>query len=293
MSCPQYGGDLLKLGFIGAGRVGFSLGKYFSTKGINVTGYYSKTYKSAKEASTFTSSTAYRTLKEVVLKNNIIFITTPDDEIKKIWDDIKYFNLKDKLIIHTSGSLSSNIFSDIKSKGAFGYSIHPMFPFSDKYNSYKQLNNIYFSIEGDKKYAEKLKLFLEGLGNNVFFIDSNKKPSYHLANVIVSNLVLALISIGQNYLINCGVDKDIALKSLYPLIFENIKNIGNKGILDSITGPVIRCDIGTIKKHMDVLKKEDLEIYKLLSTQLLNLSAKKNIEKNYDYVRRILNEENF
>ncbi|WP_347560941.1 Rossmann-like and DUF2520 domain-containing protein [Clostridium sp. JN-1] len=293
MSLPQYGGDSLKIGFIGAGRVGFSLGKYFSTKGINVSGYYSKNYNSAKEASIFTSSTAYKTLKDIVLKSNILFITTPDDQIEKIWDDIKHFDLKDKLIIHTSGSLSSNVFSDIKNKGAFGYSIHPMFPFSDKYNSYKQLNNIYFSIEGDKKYANDLKLFLEDLGNNVFFIDSNKKSSYHLASVMVSNLVLALISIGENYLINCGVDEDIALKSLYPLIFENIKNIGDKGILDSITGPVLRGDVGTIKKHMTVLKKEDFEVYKTLSMQLLNLSVKKNAEKNYDNVRRTLNEKNF
>lgn len=293
MSLPQYGGDSLKIGFIGAGKVGFSLGKYFSIKGINVSGYYSKSYNSAKEASIFTSSTAYKTLKDIVIKSNILFITTPDDEIKKIWDDIKHFDLKDKLIIHTSGSLSSNVFSDIKNKGAFGYSIHPMFPFSDKYNSYKQLNNIYFSIEGDKKYANDLKLFLENLGNNVFFIDSNKKSSYHLASVMVSNLVLALISIGENYLINCGVDEDTALKSLYPLIFENIKNIGDKGILDSITGPVIRGDVGTIKKHMTVLKKEDFEVYKTLSMQLLNLSVKKNIEKNYDNVRRTLNEKNF
>lgn len=30
----------MNIGFIGAGRVGFSLGKYFSENGINISGYY-------------------------------------------------------------------------------------------------------------------------------------------------------------------------------------------------------------------------------------------------------------
>ena len=42
------------IGFIGAGRVGFTLGRYFVENGLNVSGYYSRTYEHAVSASQFT-----------------------------------------------------------------------------------------------------------------------------------------------------------------------------------------------------------------------------------------------
>ena len=39
------------IGFIGAGRVGFTLGRYFVENGLNVSGYYSRTYEHAVSAS--------------------------------------------------------------------------------------------------------------------------------------------------------------------------------------------------------------------------------------------------
>ena len=49
----------MKFGFIGAGKVGFSLGKYFAVNGHTVTGYFSEFYEDAVEASRFTKSTSY------------------------------------------------------------------------------------------------------------------------------------------------------------------------------------------------------------------------------------------
>ena len=40
----------MKTGFIGAGKVGFTLGKFFAENNIQVTGYYSRRRESAKEA---------------------------------------------------------------------------------------------------------------------------------------------------------------------------------------------------------------------------------------------------
>lgn len=283
----------MKIGFIGAGKVGFSLGKYFSVNKLNITGYYSRNYASAFAAGAFTESKAYENLEDVVKENDAVFITTPDDEIKNVWQNIKKFNLKGKLIVHTSGSLSSHIFSDIKSKGAFGYSIHPMFPFSDKYNSYKKLNSIYFTLEGEEAKLEVLKLMLLKMGNHVITIDYTKKALYHLANVMVSNMVLSIISFGEEYLVKCGIEGEKAIEALYPLIISNVKNIGESGILSSLTGPVSRGDVGTIKKHLEVIPEEQEEIYKALSRRLLDLSVKGNKSKNYDEIRRLLNENHF
>ena len=279
-----------KIGFIGAGKVGFSLGKYFSKAGFKVCGYYSKNPDSAIKAAEFTDSTNFINLQELVVNSNLLFITTPDDNIKEIWLILKKFNLKDKIICHTSGSFSSTIFSDINASGAFGYSIHPMFPFSDKLNTYKNLSKAYFSIEGDPYYFEELKTFLETLGNKVIPLKASEKALYHLANVTVSNLVLSLLDIGTNYLEKCNISVEDALHALLPLIESNINNIKTKGFEAALTGPIERGDIETIKNHLKVLPNNDYDLYKRLSLNLIKLATLKNKDRNYESLKKSIEE---
>lgn len=278
----------MNIGFVGAGKVGFSLGKYLSCNKIKVTGYYSRTFQSAYEAANFTNSKAYNNLEELVTNSDTIFVTTSDDSIYDIWQNIRNFNIKDKIICHTSGAESSKIFLDINNSGAFGYSIHPMFPFSDKFKTYMHLKDAYFSIEGSSRYLDYLCSFFEQMGNKVIKIDSSKKSLYHLANVTVSNFMLSLINSGCNYLEECGVDSKESVNALMPLIISNIRNIEEKGFINSLTGPVERADLGTIKKHIDCIKSKDVQLYKTMSRKLLELSKIKNPGKNYNDVKTFL-----
>lgn len=57
----------MKTGFIGAGKVGCSLGRYFTEKGrglgLSVEGYFSRSVESAKEAARFTDSKPYESIE--------------------------------------------------------------------------------------------------------------------------------------------------------------------------------------------------------------------------------------
>ena len=59
----------MKTGFIGAGKVGFSLGRLFAENGIPLTGYYSRQRESAEEAANFTGTHAYSDLCELISAN--------------------------------------------------------------------------------------------------------------------------------------------------------------------------------------------------------------------------------
>ena len=276
------------IGFIGCGKVGFSLGKYFSMKGITLSGYYSKSYKDAIEASEFTNSKAYENINDLVSDSIMIFITTPDDSIHEVWQKISTLNLTNKIICHTSGSLTSSIFSNINNSDALAYSIHPIFAFSDKYNSYKNLQNAYFSVEGPEIRIHELKDFIQSLGNKAFVINKEDKALYHLASVTVSNLVLSLINTGCSYLVQCGLNEDDALKALLPLVQNNIDNIKNNGFISALTGPIERNDLGTVKHHMGVIPIGDVQLYKNLSLNLLHLSEKKHKNKDYNNLKEYL-----
>lgn len=276
------------IGFIGSGKVGFSLGKYFSLKGITLSGYYSKCYRDAIEASKFTSSKAYENINDLVKDSSVIFITTPDDSINEVWQKISNINLTNKIICHTSGSLTSSIFLNINNSDALAYSIHPIFAFSDKYNSYKDLQNAYFSIEGPESHIHLLKDFIDSLGNKSFVIDKNNKALYHLASVTVSNLVLSLINTGCSYLSKCGLSENDALEALLPLIQNNINNIKESGLISALTGPIERNDLDTIRHHMCAIPTCDAQLYKNLSLKLLPLSEKKHKDKDYSKLKEYL-----
>lgn len=281
----------MKFGFIGAGKVGFSLGKYFVENGIQVVGYYSRNHNSAKEAANFTETKQFLNLSKLINESDAIIISTPDTEIQRVWSDIKELSIQNKLICHCSGLLSSEIFSDISKFGAYPYSIHPMFAISDKYNSYKNLNEAFFTIEGHEKYIDNLALMLSSFGNKVKIIDKKNKSLYHLASVVSSNMVLGLINNGINYLKQCGFEEQLAIEALYPLISNNISNIKNRGFIDSLTGPLERGDMTTIKSHCESISGLDRELYKLLCRNLLSLAKEKNKDRSYEKIEKYLKDE--
>ena len=107
----------MKIGFIGAGRVGVTLGRYFdaqkkSMKNYDIIGYYDISESALKEAIILTKTKRF-TLEEIVINSDILFITVVDGAIKDVWNQIKDFNLEEKIVCHCSGAISSEVFSNI------------------------------------------------------------------------------------------------------------------------------------------------------------------------------------
>ena len=263
----------IDIGFIGAGKVAFSLGKYFSINNLNVKSIYSKNFNSSIEFCNFVDCTPYDNLYDFINSCNFIFITTPDKEISNVWNVIKNYNLKDKIICHTSGSLSSQIFKDINKSGAYPYSIHPIYAFSTKYNNYKDLNKAFVSLEGSPKYLDYIKDLFSKLGNEVILINKNDKPLYHLSCVFASNLMLSLLNISCSLFKEFNLDEEQSFYALLPLIENNLSNIKRNGFKNSLTGPIDRKDFVTLEKHMNVIPEDFVNLYKDLSLNLCKIKG--------------------
>ena len=151
----------MNIGFIGAGKVGFSLGKYLTERNVRVTGYYSRNPDSSREAADFTNTRQYMNLRHLVEDSDVLFVAIPDSAIAPMWEQLKMLPIQNKIISHFSGSLSSAVFSDIERYHAYGYSIHPLFAINDKYESYKVISQAFFTIEGDPKYLNWFQKVLE------------------------------------------------------------------------------------------------------------------------------------
>ncbi len=170
--------------------------------------------------------------------------------------------LNNKIVCHCSGALSSDIFSSIAEYESFGYSIHPLFAVSNRYESYKELSDSYFTIEGNIEKINKMKELFESFGNTVCIISKDDKIKYHGAAAIASNLVVGLIGLSEELLKQCGFDEKSAHNALAPIIKGNVKHIVEEGVVEALTGPIERCDVSTVRKHMSVFDKKPMKSIK-------------------------------
>ena len=262
----------MRAGFIGAGKVGFSLGKYLKENGVEITGYFSKSPESAKSAADFTNTKLYKSIEDILSDSDTLFITVPDGQISKVWDYMKNLDIKNKNICHCSGSISSTVFFDGENLGANIYSVHPLYAISDKCESWKHLNKAYFTVEGSAENLDEIKSIFERAGNKVIAM-----------------------------LVKCGFDKKDAKKALVPLFTGNADTLAEKGVAAALTGPVERNDLSTITKHIEAIKaawiNESEEkvgyemIYLLLSEKLLSIAQEKHLDSDYLKMTEVIKNE--
>lgn len=284
----------MKIGFVGAGRAGCSLGKYFTRKAaqadVTVTGYNSIVEEEARWAAEFTGSSVFERIEDVIAASDAIILSTPDGAIKKVWDTIDKKNLTGKMICHLSGSLSSDVFSEIDTYGGYAISIHPMFAFSNKDSVYQQLDSVSFTLEGHPYAVNAWQQLLDALGNRSVVIDQAKKPKYHAAASILSNQVIAVLATGYELLEECGFSEKEARTFSAALVRDNVEHVIVDGCVSALTGPIERGDVGTVQKHLQELNDTQKEMYRVCGSKLLELAECKNPQTDYAALESVLKE---
>lgn len=278
----------MRTGIIGAGRAGCSLGKYLAEHGVELVGYYDKNDVAAKEAAEFTQTAFYKEMRKLAEDSETIFITTVDAQIVPVWEQLKELPLKNQIVCHCSGALSSDSFSGIEGTNASCCSVHPMLPFSNRFSSYEQLKNAFFTIEGQKRAVDVITSLLTSLGNEVCQIDADAKPKYHAAASMLSNQVVAVLDAGYRLLEECGFSREKAVQATAALVRGNVENVISQGCSNALTGPVERNDISTIEKHLSCLDEDTEELYCILAKNLLQIAQKKNPKENYGELKKLV-----
>ncbi|OCG36211.1 Rossmann-like and DUF2520 domain-containing protein [Gilliamella sp. Gris1-4] len=271
----------MMIGFIGAGKVGCTLAKYFSLCGMQVAGFYSRSYEQAQVASKFTQSQAYSTLNELVKDCDCLFLTVPDHQIAVVWQSLCQLPISNKWIGHCSGLLTSNVFISRQVVHPLAFSLHPLYAIYDRFDCYHAMSKVFFTLEANKQAISQLKQFLKPLKNPIAILSADKKPLYHAACVILSNQVIALAQIGSDLFTKCELDTEFSQQAWHRLFLDNAKNICKEGTIAALTGPIERADVETIKEHLAVIPTDVKPLYKQLSSILVNLSRKKHPNKNY------------
>jgi len=282
----------IKIGFIGSGKVGCSLGLYFQHHQIQLSGYYSKTRSSSAFAAKLTQTKSYDQMNQLVEESKIIIISVSDDQIKIVWkqllDQIGINKLNDKYVFHCSGIYSSMIFEKREEDQVHVGSLHPICAISDREFGYKNLQQAIFSYEGSTKARRMIEALLKKTKNTGVELDANQKGRYHAAAVISSNLMIGLLKESKDILIDCGFTKEQAETAVISLAVGNLKNVETQGLEAALTGPIERNDEKTVQLHLESLTKQEREVYQSLSKKIIPIAEKNHLDRDYSKIKEML-----
>lgn len=248
---------------IGAGNVGYHLGKRLFKKGLIIHQVYSRDLKNAELLADKIKAKSVNELTAVDAKADLYIIAVKDDAIASVVEELsKNKGMRKKLVVHTSGAASSQIIARyFKHYGVF----YPLQTFSK--TRQVKFSTIPICINAGKNKGRKL---LEKVGTKiskkVAQISDKERAILHVAAVMVNNFSNHLFYLGQQITDAGQIDFDL----LKPLILETVLKIDQHSPYEMQTGPARRNDEKTIKKHLKYLQRvpEYAQLYSLLTKSI-------------------------
>jgi len=272
---------------IGAGRVGTTVAYVLANKKLpdikicSVSSRSNKSIERAKKILGKLGKDIYFTLDNIsAIKNcNCILICTPDDVIRKVSNQISDKageNLNCMVVMHLSGSKSLKVLESVERRGMLAASIHPMKSFASIESAIKTIKGTVFGVTYSNNLARERAVYIvKKMDGAVVDVDDNKKPLYHAAACVASNYLVSLINYAVTVHKGIGIKPDDSLKGLLGLIKGTIDNIEKMGTKKSLTGPIARGDIGTIREHLDNFNKYfkgNESLYKIMGIETAQIA---------------------
>ena len=252
---------MIDIVILGGGNVAYHLtNALLKNEVVNVVQVYNR---SLDKINCFKNSTSITNNLSDLKEADIYILAVSDNVISEISSSL---NLKNKLVVHTSGSMAMDELKSVSKKGVF----YLLQSFSKERKIDFSTVPICIEAENEKDLMQ-LKTLAKSISKNCYHINSNQRKSLHVAAVFVNNFVNHLYHIGYEI---CGQNK-VPFEILLPLIKETANKITTLSPLEAQTGPAKRNDTKTIEKHMAMLTKNQQEIYTLLTKSIHNTYGEK------------------
>ena len=95
---------------------------------------------------------------------------------------------------------------------------------------------------------------------------------------IACNYFYTLVSVASDLWQNWGKSSDEAIRAMMPMLHGALNNLKEVGLPKGATGPILRGDLVTIRKHLAALEKKApdiLPLYKMMGTRTIPLALGK------------------
>jgi len=191
------------------------------------------------------------TNKTALLDADVVWFCVPDAQITIAARQFSRGSWKGKIALHSSGVLTSDVLLILKKQGARVASVHPLMTFVKGHPP--DLTGVSFAIEGDTAAVGVARGIVRKLGGKPIRIRARDKVAYHAFATMVCPLLISLLAASERVAALAGISRTDARRRMIPIIRQTIANYEKLGAAKSFTGPIVRGDVETVRRHLDVL----------------------------------------
>lgn len=267
---------------VGAGRLAHALAPAARRAGYPIVAVASATVASARRLARRLPGAHPTTLaEEAVAPARLILLAVPDGEIGSVARRLAARIPGDwsrRTVLHHAGSMGTAPLAAVARLGAAVGVLHPMQCLGSQAIATSLLAGSGARIEGDRRGREAARRLARDLGLRVLALRARPTPRdrivYHTASSLVSNDLVALLSLAVEALESLGIPHHEARHALLGLARGTLAQVEVGGIAAAITGPVARGDRKTAAAQLRVLARRSRiggEVHRHLALRLLEL----------------------
>jgi predicted short-subunit dehydrogenase-like oxidoreductase (DUF2520 family) len=242
----------LRIGVVGAGRVGAVLGAALRLAGHNCTGVSAVSDMSRLRAEALLPGVPIKPADEVVAESELVILAVPDSVLP---DLVRGFSSSEvfipgQFVAHTSGSYGISVFDPAPQVSPMA--IHPVMTFTGTSVDLARLADTPFGVTTTEVLRPVAEALVVEMGGEPVWVPEESRAIYHTAMVLSANYLNVLVNEAVSLLAQSGMESPQRL--LAPLLSASLDNalrLGDKGL----TGPVARGDYEVIRKQLDALKE--------------------------------------
>lgn len=279
----------LKIAIVGAGNLGSALAVCLRAAGLRISEVVSREGRASRQRARMLArrvdARATR-LGNAEFSADVVWLCVPDGEIRSCAESIPGTDWKGKTVLHSSGALTSDELAPLRRRGAQVASVHPMMTFVRGVTP--SLRGVGFAVEGDRQAVGMARKIIAALGGETILIAKKDKSAYHAWGTFASPLLTALLAISERVAGAAGVRPEVARRWMQPIVRQTVENYANQGAAHGFSGPIVRGDVATVKKHLQVLRRVPAasEVYLALARAALRTLPTRNRKQLEAVLRR-------
>lgn len=242
----------LRVGIVGTGRVGSTLGAALRRAGHEVVAVSAVTTASRARAERMVPGAQVLAPDEVVAASDFVLLAVPDDALRPLVAGLADAGAwrPGQLVAHTSGAQGLSVLDPAAARGVLALALHPVMTFAGRPEDLDRLAGATWGVTAPEELRPVAETLVVEMGGEPVWVPESARPLYHAALSVASNHLVTLVNDALSLLEQVGVTAPEHLLS--PLLSASLENA--LGLRDAaLTGPVSRGDAATVRRHLGAL----------------------------------------
>jgi predicted short-subunit dehydrogenase-like oxidoreductase (DUF2520 family) len=245
----------LRVGVIGAGRVGATLAAALARAGHRVVAVSAVSDASVQRAARMLPDVPLKQPPDVLAAADLVLLTVPDDALPGLVDGLAatHAEVTGRILAHASGRHGIAVLEPVARLGALPLALHPVMTFTGRPDDIDRLPGVSFGVTAPDPLRPVAEALVIEMGGEPVFIEESARGLYHAALASAANHLVTLVVQAAELLGQAGAPDPSRM--LLSAALDNALRLGD----DGLTGPVARADAETVASHLEALAEASPE----------------------------------